>query len=305
MSKPVLYLLLFFFASCASLPKQDLSYNQEKKISVGEGPEDFELDSMFNRLIVSCDNRRVENCFGELWGIDLETDNAYKLDVKFTDSIADFHPHGISIKGDLLFVISHKSNDVDEVFRFKIFEDSVVQEAVFNASLIGYGNDIFAVSSSEFYYSDYKMFGGSIVHCLDGNCQKFSKHYKYPNGIFILNEQMFVTTSLSNKLFLVDLYTGKKKAIARIKGGDNLLFDGEKLYTTSHPKIFKFIKHVKSSVNPSPTVVYEIDPVSYKTKVIYSESGNTISAGSTGWVHNGKLYISQIFENFVWVGTIK
>ncbi len=296
---------LAMLASCASLPHQEVTYTNEYKIEVGEGPEDFQLDSGRNRLLVACDNRRVGYGSGEIWEIDLGTQKSKKLSVVFKDNGTIFHPHGMSIVDDYLFVISHKDKKTEEFFRFKIYKDSVVQDTVFSKGIIGEGNDIIAISKDEFYYSDFQMIGGSIVHYANGEFSKFSKGYKYPNGLIILGKEMYVTTSLSNNLYRVDMETSKKTKVLKLKGGDNLLSDGKTLYTTSHPKLMKFIQHSKSKANLSPTIAYSIDLASKQMKVLMSNDGSKISAASTGFIHDKKLYLSQVFEGFIWVGEIK
>jgi DNA-binding beta-propeller fold protein YncE len=305
MSKWSIIVIFALLTSCAALPNQTTIFSHENKIEVGDGPEDFQIDEANNRLIVACDNRRVGYGHGEIWEIDLKTQLPRRLEVIFDQNRPVFHPHGMSIIDDYLFVISHKDKDTEEFFRFKIYNDSVVQDTIFSEGIIGHGNDILAVSKDEFYYSDFKMFGGSIVHYENGAYTKFSKGYKYPNGLIIHQNEMFVTTSLSNNLYVVDLETGKKKKLLKLKGGDNLLSDGKSLFTTSHPKMMKFIKHTKSADNFTPSIIYSINPKSPELEVLFSNEGDKISAGSTGFVYENKLYIGQVFEGFIWVGDIK
>lgn len=305
MTKFLLIICCFSMFGCASLPKQTATLINEKKIEVGPGPEDFQLDETNDRLLIACDERRVSYGLGEIWEVDIATQKSSRLEVVFKDNNTIFHPHGMSIIDDYLFVISHKSKNIEEFFRFKIFKDSVVQDTIFSKGIIGVGNDILAISKDEFYYSDFKMFGGSIVHYKDEKYSKFSKGYKYPNGLIMLENKMYVTTSLSNKLYKVDMGTGKKNKVLKLKGGDNLSSDGEKLYTASHSKMLKFIKHTKSSENISPTIIYSIDPKTLNKEVLFSNDGSKISAGSTGFVYADKLYIGQVFENYIWVGDLK
>lgn len=301
---PIL-LVSFIMLGCAALPKQETEFINENKITVGDGPEDFQLDEKHERLIVACDNRRVGYGIGEIWEIDIATQQSKRLEVIFKENGVVFHPHGMSIIDDYLFVISHKDKDTEEFFRFDIYKDSVVQDTVFSDGIIGRGNDIFAVAKDEFYYSDFKMFGGSIVHFKNGEYSKFSKGFKYPNGLAIHHNDMFVTTSLSNKLFRINLESRKKEKVLKLKGGDNLLSDGKTLYSASHPKMMKFIKHTKSADNLSPTVIYEINPNNLNIKTLFSNEGAKISTGSTGFVYRNKLYIGQVFEGFIWVGDLK
>lgn len=300
--------MVFLLSSCAALPEvaDDVKISEYKKINVGWGPEDFELDASnsvdYPRLLVACDERREGKTQGEIWEVDLTDLESRPLEIIFKDSAVNFHPHGVSAWQDYFFVISHNGKH-DEFYRFRVEGDRLYEDTVFTEGIIGSGNDIFAVGEDEFYYSDFKFFGGSVVRYFEGEWEKVIRHLKYPNGVYILGDALYVTTTLQNKVFAYDHGVETKEKIGKIRGGDNLSYDGVNLYTTSHPKYGKFIKHVKSSDNPSPSVVYQISLEG--NKVIYCNAGEEVSAASVAWRYEDYLILGQVFENFLWVGKIK
>lgn len=295
------------FTGCASLPDvaEGVSVSEAQKITVGWGPEDFDLDQSnsvdYPRLLVACDERREATTQGEIWEVDLTDFTARKLEIIFKDS-TNFHPHGVCSYGDYYFVISHNDKK-EEFYRFRVEGDRLYEDTVFTDGIIGHGNDLFVVGEDEFYYSDFKMFGGSIVHYFEGEYQKVIKHLKYPNGVYVMGEALYFTTTLQHKVYAFDLATEEKEKIAKVKGGDNLMYDGTNLYTTSHPKTLKFIGHYKDIEKKSPSVVYEI--ALSGNKVIYSNEGEQVSAASTAWRYEDYLIIGQVFDNFLWVGKIQ
>lgn len=297
-------IVLIILSGCAALPDvaEGVTINEYKKVTVGWGPEDFEVDPSnttdYPRLLIACDERREGVTQGEIWELNLETLTSRKLEIVFK-GVTNFHPHGISIYQDKLFVISHNGKK-EEFFRFKIEGDSVVEEEVYSEGLIGQGNDLYAISDMEFYYSDFRAFNGRIIYCLDGECEVVAKHLKYPNGVYVLGDAVYVTTTLQNKVFAFDQDFRNKEKIAKVPGGDNLTYDGVNLYTTSHPKFGKFIKHYKQAEKKSPSVVYEISLQG--NKVVYSNAGEQISAASVAWRYKDYLIIGQVFDNFLWVG---
>lgn len=294
-------------ASCASLPEvaEGSSVSEYRKVKVGWGPEDFDLDKSgtleYPRLLVACDERREGVTQGEIWEVDLTDFKSRKLEVIFKDS-TNFHPHGVCSFGAYFFVISHNDKE-EEFYRFLVEDDRLYEDTVYTKGVIGHGNDLFVVGPDEFYYSDFKMLGGSIVHYFEGEWEKEVKHLKYPNGVYVMGDVVYFTTTLQNKVFAYEEQSGKKEKIAKVKGGDNLMYDETNLYTTSHPSNFKFIKHYKSPENKSPSVVYEIGYTG--NKVIYSNSGDEISAASAAWKYNDYLIIGQVFDNFLWIGKVE
>lgn len=297
-----------FLFSCATLPEvaDDVKITEHQKIEVGYGPEDFELDQSesvdYPRLLVACDERREGETQGEIWEVDLTDFMSRKLEIIFKDSVVNFHPHGVSAYGDYFFVISHNGKK-EEFYRFRIEGDRLYEDTVFTEGIIGHGNDLSVVGENEFYYSDFKMFGGSIVHYKNGKYEKIVKHLKYPNGVYAMDATLYITTTLQNDVLAYLMTEKASERIGKIKGGDNLTYDGVNLYTTSHPKNMKFIKHYKDSTKISPSVVYEISLK--ENKVIYSNAGDQISAASAAWRYEDYLIIGQVFDNFLWVGKIE
>lgn len=300
--------VVMLLSSCAALPEvaDGVKTSEYKKVVVGWGPEDFELDPSgvvdYPRLLVACDERREGKTQGEIWEVNLTDFSSRPLEIIFKDSTTNFHPHGVSAYQDYYFVISHNGKQ-DEFYRFKIEGDRLYEDTVFIEGIIGSGNDIFAVGENEFYYSDFKYFGGSVVRYYEGEWKKVVRHLKYPNGVYVLGDALYVTTTLQNKVFAYDHGVETKEKIAKVKGGDNLSYDGTNLYTTSHPKFGKFIQHYKHTEKKSPSVVYEIGLNG--NRVIYSNAGEEVSAASVAWRYEDYLLIGQVFDNFLWVGKIE
>ena len=87
-----------------------------------------------------------------------------------------------------------------------------------------------------------------------------------------------------------------REVIAKVKGGDNIRFDGENLIVPCHLRSLAFLKHMSDSAKLSPTTVYSINPATKKAEVIFFDSGKQLSAGSTSVVYNGYLYTVGVFD---------
>jgi hypothetical protein len=288
------------FISC-SAPQELLKLEDPKNVYTHSGTEDFVLDSAKDqlRLLISCDERRTLVTQGEIWEMDLKTEKSRKLILKFNSEHIAFHPHGMSQFEDYLFVINHITDKEDEIIKFKIYADSLVQVSSYKDGFIGEANDVFATGVDEFYYTNFKIFGGSVIHYANGKNSKDFKRLRLPNGIIMIDNHLFVSETIGNRLFDYDVDTGKREKIARIKGGDNIMVNDNILYITAHTKFRSFMKHYKSSDNLSPSVVYQYDITSKELTQVYSENGEVISACATALVWNDQLYLSQVFENYI------
>ena len=124
----------------------------------------------------------------------------------------------------------------------------------------------------------------------------------YPNGIHKLNDTLYVSTVISNKVFQIyQTESGyKRKKLLKVKGGDNFSINGKNsLLLTSHPKLMKFIKHAKNPEKKSPSQVFEINTKTGEMKLIFSSEGEDISAVSVAVEYKGFLYLGQVFDGFI------
>lgn len=302
---------IIFVSSCASLPESTVNHSSYNIISSGAGPEDVLVDTTTRepRLLISCDERREEGIQGSIWQYDFHTKASKELQVLFPTTDYFFHPHGFSIlskKGKTyLFVINHKFKKEEEIIRFRIYKDSLVFEKSFKDGFIGEPNDLFAVDIDEFYYSDYKPVGGSLVHVKGDEFKKVVKGLAMPNGVHVLDSMnkpvVYVSTTLSHKVFKCEEENGKwkKQKLTRVKGADNFELYNDSLLVTSHSRFGKFMKHAKHKEKLSPSIVYLMHPETGEKRVVFSDKGSKISACSTGVVYNGKLYLGQVFESFI------
>ncbi len=302
----IIPLLLVLLVSCASIPDQEVEYESHQVIPVADGPEDMVLDTFgsYDRLLVICNERREGITQGAIWEYDFKEDFNRALKVVFKDSTHVFHPIGgdiLSVNGEhFLFATNHPEKKKSEIIRFKIFEDSLVEDHIFT-DIIGHPNDVLAVSTNEFIYSHDGKLGGKLVKHKNGN-EILAKRKWMANGVMALGEEVYFSTTFSHKLFRLELKpNGKWRArkVVKVRGADNITAYQNQLIVTSHINFRKFAKHVKSSEVWSPSVVYQINPVSGDKKVLLSDVGGLISCSSTGIIYKEDLYLVQVFDGFI------
>lgn len=291
-------------------------------IVVGAGPEDMVLDETDNRLLVSCDARREsESPRAEIYAIDLATDRAAVLPRTNEPTDLVFHPHGIdlwigSFGERRLSVISHDDEaEKHAVIQYTVTDKALVFERIIWSPLLNSPNSVVSLANGSLLVTNDSGKRGSrmeallkkkrstIIHLpLKGEAVVAAKKLAYANGITRDDDFVYVTTTRQHTVFRYRFGDGQlidRAEVCEIKGGDNLRWDGTHLLTTSHPKAYAFVKHVKKSSNKSPSVVYRIDPSDGGRKILYANDGREISGASTAIIHGGNLYISQVFDPFV------
>lgn len=320
---------------CKSIENSQVPSHKLKEIYVGQGPEDMVLDTAFTypRLLVSCADRRSEEHYGEICEVNLN-DYAFRtLPRVGTPDGIQFNPHGIDMQWHdgkpYLYVISHEKRDKklkhDRHFlvKYLIEKDRLVyQDCYENKDTTISPNDLAVAPSGEIYFSNDASKHGSRIQPLlrlkrssIGYYNPSTKKWKlfdekgmaYANGVAIKGDTLYLSTVRSNRIYQYkidddgNLDVEKRTELCKIKGMDNLMFNGDnKLITTSHPCMFKFVGHAINSHKLSPSVVYEIELQKNDTKkVLFSDDGSRISTASTALIYKNKLYVAQVFEPFI------
>ncbi len=329
MKKNIFFVLFsIIIASCASIPENtNVNY---KKIVTGKGPEDLEIDSSagFPRLLVSCNARRKNDAyFGEIVAVNLLNDSAKTLIRIGEPKDLNFNPHGICLTNDgkhaFIYAISHDDkNKKHYVVKYLIGKDNLTFINAYTNSLLVSPNAVAANNNGSFWVGNdcgkrgnkmeylFKLKKSNVLYC-NGNKNWIIATNKlaFANGIVIKDSFVYLATTIQNTVFRFiaksDGTLTKREEIIKIKGQDNLRFCGNNLLLPVHLRSFAFIKHATDEKKKSPTVVYLIDPINKSKKLIYSDDGRIISAGSTALVYGKYLYIAQIFDDFILKAELK
>jgi len=329
----ILVFSLMFLFGCAKNIKTEIPIEGCIPISGMPGCEDFAYVEARNILVVSSHDRwNVEGVDGKLFWIDLslspERQVPNPIDIEYPEG---FKPHGVSFvpsgRGGTLYVISHpgiegKMNTV-EVFSFTGIWRHV---ETLTSELLTSPNDLVALSDGTIFVSN--DFGGrgkaikmiyALFHIKSGNVAYYDGSgfsdlgdpESYGNGITYAEEEdgeYIYRAALMNrsiKKFKIEREEGKVVGltyVSKVKINsmpDNLEIDDDgNIYTAAHYSSFTFLKHSKDSAEISPTQVFKVTPAG-EVNELYANRGDEISAGSVGRVINGRLYIGQVFGDFI------
>ena len=304
------------------------------KIHGMPGNEDLALHRAKKMLYISSHNRRNFMELGKIFSIDLSKPDAELRPKTLTANYPpNFRPHGMSlVEGsgkEKLYVISHTTQE-DDAHTVEVFEIDGENFSHINTMKnpnLNSPNDLFALPDGRIFVSNDHGPGGAISQKMDDIFKRKRSKIAYfdgkdwwslgpgvafGNGIFYRKEgerefiyQSAFMSSAVIKFELIQDTNGKPdlKEVERFdigSGPDNLELDVDgKIFLTAHPSVFRFLRHVSSAENFSPTQAFKIDPEKKTIEEIYANEGEEISAGSTALPFNKRLILSQVFEDFL------
>ncbi|MBL4705386.1 MAG: hypothetical protein JKY54_12760 [Flavobacteriales bacterium] len=286
------------------------------------------LDTLMGqeRLLISCNDWRKAGTETGIWEYDFKTKKAKRLTLVFPTAEYKLRPHGIHLVNGHLFIVNHpqKKDSINrnkkrrdrikqEILRFRVMGDSLVMEVAIRHKLLKRPNDVFATSSSEVYWSNFKLFGGNVCRFSDGKFEKVLRKGRLQNGVHIahlkvvgsdsIKPYLITSTTIGKHVFRTELFGKKKtKQIGKVKGGDNFSLNQDgTLLLTAHVKLLKLGAYGKYKTDKAPTNVFEIDLSKEKetAKNIYSNDGSLISGCTTAIRYKGFMYLSPLFDSFI------
>lgn len=332
-------LIVIVFSLCllsCNIRKPLPDYDKKRNcypIEIGDGPEDFVLDRWHTvpRLLISSHERREPARYGDIYSFDLDTGYSEKMTrTGEPDKLASFKPHGMDIRHadgkTFLYVILHdpynKSvRDENGIAIYQVLDRKLnFIEMLEDITFLWSPNDISVLESGEIYASnDYRSEFDIYLRKKTSEIAYYSVQEKkwsavardisFANGILAMPDRVYVAATRSDRLIEYPRKSngslGKGKVLLEMKGLDNIMPFGKRLVVAAHFNDWAFFWHHKDSKNLSPSVVFLIDPDSSAPdetkKVIYADEGGQISAASTAFIYENKLYISQVFESKILV----
>ncbi|PID91420.1 MAG: hypothetical protein CSA96_08520, partial [Bacteroidetes bacterium] len=296
---------------------------QGRKIYVGPGPEDMVLDSTHGnpRLLLSCAARR--DCYGdfnEIVALDLISEKPHVLPRMGEPDSLRFVPHGIFLKDDLLYVISHEREpDYHPILLYRVSDSALhFKERIHtsfqhspNALCVNEKGQIYLVNDAgkrnSLLEKALKLKRASIVRIerrgeAGWEAEVVATGLGYPAGINLQQDLLFAGDAVLNRIHVYRINGDALQAlppILKLKGNDNLRMYGKQIILAAHSKPLRFVRHARNPDVASPVRVYLSDPETGRSEVLYDGDGSEISAGSTALIYRDKLYICQVFEDFI------
>ena len=317
----------FLALNCSSIEIKN-KYDRCEKITIGPGTEDFAL--LGNTIYVSSHERRGWKVAGDIFAFDLKSRKVKKMVRTGEPTNLFFAPHGIDTfknGGDtLLYVVNHgaEMNDNDHsILIYTIKDGNLEYLTQIRDELLNSPNDVSVTETGGFYVTNdhgsrgslWEVFWGlkrsKVLYCTmtaftpnaGAICRVATEGLAMANGVLAQSNKVYISATREGKVYEfarnTDGTLGAKTLIGEVPGPDNLFLDGAKVMTASHTSNWGFFRHSRSAENKAPSYVVAIEPGSPNVTGLYYSDGTEISAASGAFIYNGKLYISQVFEDFI------
>lgn len=290
------------------------------------GPEDFAVfrgAEGREMIVVSSDQRLESDGVGAIYLLNPESGSFTQMNRTGEPKSMSFHPHGIDIHqtgdgtlGDqpLLYVINHpkQNSEVEHaVLLYRISGNVLIFMESLESHLLVSPNDLFIAESGILYVTNdssgsggfaetaLKLKRSSVVSYATGEGWRVvADRIAMANGIFVNGHTAYVAATRQNAIFAFTIDSNglftERRRLAKIKGPDNIMLWEGKLLVAAHTKTLALVRHMSNQRNPSPSVIYSVDPQSGDTATVFADDGTIISAASTAAFVDGTLFIGQI-----------
>ncbi|MFZ5942249.1 MAG: hypothetical protein ACOYXB_16910 [Bacteroidota bacterium] len=318
-----LFLPLILILACS---RPEPTTAQAELILTAYGPEDMVTDLGTGKptLLISCSARRDSYPeYGEILRYFPDEGRQQVMVRSGEPANIRFRPHGIYLDTltvpERLLVISHENEEsgFHPVLIYTVTADTLFFSEMIDSPLLNSPNSLVTGPSGEIFVINDSGKRGSTLEKILGSKRagivRFEKPDGYgysgelvasrlsmPAGINRIADTLYVSDARANELLTFTITPGgldDKKVLARITGPDNIRPFGKNLLIACHTRPFAFIRHVRSASNLSPVEIISLDPQTGNYKVLFSDDGSTVSAGSVAVALEPFLYIGQVFEN--------
>ena len=309
-------LFVLLLPGCSKIPAP--TAYPSTAIPTGPGPED--LVQQGDRLLISCRGEMDLETTGNIYEFTPGAGPAKILPRKGDPDSLHFRPHGIFLSRqagkDYLYVVNHDDiRNTHPVIKYEVFEDRLEFRERFNSPLLVSPNALAVSPDGSFFVgndhgnrdSNLEIILGlkraNVVHYDGkGNWKIVADKLGMVTGVNRIGDRLFVSATREHKLYEFKIDDGtlsEKKVFAKFRGPDNIRFHENQLITAGHFKGLAFMKHMKDTLQPSPSVVARFNPDHPEAEILFSDPGNTISTGSGAVILKDRLYIPQVFRSYI------
>jgi arylesterase / paraoxonase len=310
---------LFFFLIFAMPARAERS--RIEVVPIAAGCEDFAFDdsSSAARLILSCDDRRSPNSQGGFYSLDLLSHQVRLLTIKGPKP-RSLHPHGISVvqRGNtsFLYAINHQrknqslsGKNFTQVLVFRISGHELLDTSelgIRGQELFANPNDLFATPSGEVFMSNPSSVARSILYYSPTSraWSVAARGFIYPNGVHVRGNQVFVNTSVGGKQYTYT-HTGQGRLVSRrlnarhLGAADNITENASgDLYFSGAKSFVEFLRYFLAPQYIPASNVFRLRGNSLE-KLRSPDLRNVIAAPSVAFEYHDRVYLGQVFDNFV------
>lgn len=303
----------------------EMTIAQCELIGTGPGPDKVIVQATPTpRLLISSHDRRHFSRTGDIYAYTPSTKAMVILPRVGEPEGFRFRPHGMALTQRderwLLYVISHDPDlvsDQHSLMVYEVLDDQLRFREQLLSPLLSAPNDVAISPDGSVYVTNERADGASIVEWLflqrkatvvmyrpDLGWRVAAGQFAIANGVAVLGEHLWVTQTIGEGMVRFrrgpdgQLSERTQMTSLSLLDGLSVASNGD-LLSSAYPSLIGLGLHWQRPASNSPTTIYAIDPVSAQSRVIFSDSGEHISAISSAQTFNGRLYAGQLFDPYL------
>lgn len=309
-----------------------VSYGQCEILPGPVGPEDISIDERHQRAFISADAKREylktghpdNTLMGGIWLLSETQETEQALPVLMShDLVTPFHPHGIDLFENELYVVNHVAKFDHTIEVFEVVSDTQLKHrrTIRFPEMIA-PNDVVVAGKDQFYVSNdhanprgtvwekievFLTLPWSTVVYFDGKQgHTVIEGLRMANGLALSEDQQTLYVAESTRSSLNRYKRGanatewhKLDDININAAIDNLEWDGDNtLLTGAHSKPLDFLRHSVDPEYPSPSKIVAIDVSSdtMQIQTLLHDDGNLVSGSSAAARLADRLLVGVVFD---------
>lgn len=323
---------LLWVSLCLALPshaesdsRAELTMAQCQLVNTGPGPDKLIAQATPTpRLLISSHDRRHFSRTGDIYAYTPSTESMQVLPRVGEPEGFRFRPHGMALERRearwFLYVISHDRDlvsDQHSLMVYEVLDDHLRFHEQLLSPLLSAPNDVAIAPDGTVYVTNERADGASIIEWLflqrkatvvmyrPGQGWRIAAdQFAIANGITLHGDYVWVTQTLGEGL--VRFYRGKtgqlseRTAVTRLSLLDGLsVASNGDLLSSAYPSLIGLGLHWQRPASHSPTKIYAINPMTQHSRVIFTDSGEHISAISSVQSLGDRLYAGQLFDPYL------
>lgn len=313
-------------ANCAAAETApELTMAQCQLIDTGPGPDKVLVQATPTpRLLISSHDRRRFARTGEIYAYTPSTKAMMMLPRVGEPEGFRFRPHGMALEHRderwFLYVISHDRDlvsDQHSLMVYEVLDDQLRFREQLLSPLLSAPNDVAIAPDGTVYVTNERADGASIIEWLflqrkatvvmyrSGQGWRIAAgQFAIANGVVVRGENLWVTQTLGEGMVRFrrgkDGQLSERTAITSLSllDGLSLASNGE-LLSSAYPSLIGLGLHWQRPASHAPTKIYAINPTSGDSRVIFSDTGERISAISSVQSLGDRLYAGQLFDPYL------
>lgn len=308
-----------------SVAAEPISAASCQRITTGPGPDDMVIQHGAPlRLLISSHDRRNFSRSGDIYAYTPTNNQMIVMNRTGEPEGFRLRPHGMDLVNRngrwWLYVISHDRELVSDQHTLMIYEvlgDTLRFQQQLTTPLLSAPNDVAVADNGDIYVTNERQDGASIVEWLflqrkanvvvyrqGTGWQLAAGELAIANGIYINGRTVWVSQTVGEGLMRYtrkpDGTLGQGLQVTSLSLIDGLSPGAHgRLLATSYPSLIGLGLHWQRQRSKARTVVYEVDPKTQTTRVVFQDNGQGINAVSSSQLVDDRLYLGQLFDPYI------